>query len=186
MAALKNFRLAQKNLSANRLNDYNDGCICGQAVNKRVSQLRLGRFSLGYNGCGAIAAYNSMRLNNKKVCLSEVIYSFETLGIIRAWGLFGSYPKRLGRFLKSRGVDFAYTDRLSTAEQYAQKGSILILSYWVKRRNPFKGMHFVTVKCLEDGVVVYNAYNNFDKPLLRSSISELLCGKKLIACYKIV
>ena len=155
------------------LEDFADNeYINGQALGT-VSKMRYGLCPMSFNGCESIAVYNAMIYLGKKPRLCDIALSLERFRML--FGIFGCNPGRIGRALAQYGADYRRTDNSENAEAF-------IISYWTGRRF-LSSIH--TVFCIrkDDGIYVFNQYNNSDRVYLISSAEELTGNRKPIAVY---
>lgn len=83
------------------------GLVYSQTA-KPVSDLAFGRRGKTFSkvGCGAAAAYNTLRLLGREITLAEVIRDFELLRLPRFGGLWGTKPLGLRRFFRLHKVPY--------------------------------------------------------------------------------
>lgn len=165
---------AQRRYRRNRsLEDFADNeYINGQALGT-VSKMRYGLCPMSFNGCESIAVYNAMIYLGEKHRLCDIALRLERFRMF--FGIIGCNPRRIGRVLAEYGADYRITDNSAKAEAF-------IISYWTGRRF-LSSIH--TVFCIrkDDGVHVFNQYNNSDRVYLISSAEELTGNRKPIAVY---
>lgn len=169
--------LAKRNLIKNRSLEAGlccEGMLNGQEIGA-LSGMRFGLFTLGYCGCGCIAVYNALNYLGKAPAFSELIFFMERSRML--FGLLGTNPFSLGKALKHYGADCIRSD-------FAGEARAFIVSFWT--RKPFlSAIH--TVFCVRDeqGITVYNRYNQSSEARWYSSLKELTDGRRPVALYEL-
>lgn len=92
-----------------------------------VADLKYGFGSIGNNGCGAVAAYNIMLLEGRKVPLPDVIKYMDASQYI--FGLLGTCPSRIVSYLRAQGFDCSLHKDKSQFESIAQESDYAIYVY---------------------------------------------------------
>ncbi|MBR3289777.1 MAG: hypothetical protein IKI63_03250 [Clostridia bacterium] len=115
----------------------------------KAGNYRFGFTTFGGVGCEVAAAYNATLALGQKDRLSTTILMFEALLIEFSvgWGLLGSNPLEISRYLKARGLKYtAYTSWNSFNKAVSgKKNCHIIMSRWNK--NPLTyGLHTFYVK----------------------------------------
>lgn len=107
---------------------WNDGIgiIYDQHLNN-IKDYRYGFGTIGENGCGAVAIYNIMCLENKKVALPDIIKSMDNGQIF--FGLLGTKPTRILSYLKKQGFDAQLHEDKSKFEVLSQDSKYCIYIY---------------------------------------------------------
>lgn len=107
---------------------WNDGIgiIYDQHLDN-IKDYRYGFGTIGENGCGAVAIYNIMCLENKKVALPKIIKSMDNGQIF--FGLLGTKPTRILSYLKKHGFDAQLHEDKSKFEELAQNSKYRIYIY---------------------------------------------------------
>ncbi|MBQ7991227.1 MAG: hypothetical protein IJ080_04005 [Oscillospiraceae bacterium] len=171
--------LAERNRRINKDIPLPDGFICGQGQGN-VSDMHFGLYRMSYNGCGAIALYNALRLCGQERDLREIALLLEPQLVLL--GTFGVYPGGMGRALSSVGIPFrrlkTYGDLLEGLSRYR----VFILCYWTKK--PWlSSSHFVAVERVQGGYEIYNLFNNVPVPVKIPDLTGLCSRKQFIRCY---
>ena len=137
----------------------------------------LGKYSVSYNGCEAIAVHNALILSGVGSRLSDVIGLIERkhhLWFFRS-GLWGTNPFRIGRIVRSYGLDCIRLKRHETPE----KPGIYIVSYFNRGRIS-SGVHTV---CFTFDGSSYTAYNS---PPDSEHVHPYGYAFRRICCYRII
>ena len=88
-------------------------------------KLKFGFGDIGANGCGAIAVYNILVLENKPHPLPDIIKQFDLCGE-NLFGLAGSKPARVERILRRYGLKVTHSLNKSKFESIAQQSKYAI------------------------------------------------------------
>lgn len=107
---------------------WNDGIgiIYDQHLDN-IKDYRYGFGTIGENGCGAVAIYNIMCLENKKVALPKIIKSMDNGQFF--FGLLGTRPTRILSYLKKKGFDAQLHEDKSKFEALSQDSKYCIYIY---------------------------------------------------------
>lgn len=132
-----------------------DGFIIDQ---RYLREVPFGVKMSDWNGCGWAAAYNFLRLRGAEINWREAASGMR--GHTLLFGLLGTDPFGLRRFLRSRGVLTRAALTRRSAVRLAEGADGGILMYWHGR-----GAHFVAFRRLPDGRsrffnAVYGAENH--------------------------
>ena len=148
--------------------------INGQAKG-RVSSLRYGICSMGFNGCEVIAVHNALVYLGKPQPLKDVAFFMERFRVLM--GFFGCNAFSLGKALEHFGAAYVRVKSVDDANAF-------IMTVWT--RYPFLSM-IHTVFCVrEAGVIkVYNRYNNVCTTEICRNVEELAKKRCIIAIYKL-
>lgn len=92
-----------------------------------VKDLKYGFGTIGKNGCGAVAIYNIMLLENKKTPLPNIIKAMD--GGQYFFGLLGTKPTQMMRYLKAQGYSVLLHKDKSKFDEWAQKSDYSIYIY---------------------------------------------------------
>lgn len=145
-----------------------------------VSDSRMGLMKMSYNGCGAIALYNALRLIGKKPDMGLIVTLIERYGLV-LFGILGTSPfsiKRIGKLLG------AHMTRMLTYEEFvaAAEGNITILACWTGR--PFRSSnHLMAIDGRNGSFLVYNRYNDMTCPSEIPSIDRLCKKEQYVSGY---
>ncbi|MBE6860445.1 MAG: hypothetical protein J6A30_05445 [Ruminococcus sp.] len=169
--------IAKANLNKNRRIAFeNKGFLCGQKLGI-IPSFRFGLFSMAYNGCGVIAAYNALLYLNKPKPLCEVIYFMERHKVF--FGVFGWNPYAL---MKIRDFSETHSRRVKNYNELEGADAFIITSWNGK---PFlSGSH--TVFCTKDvngAITVYNNYSRDSMPRKYKSFKEMIGDEVIISAY---
>lgn len=148
--------------------------INGQALGF-VSKMRYGLCRMSFNGCEVIAVHNALIYAGKPRPIAEISAYMERFRMLM--GIFGCSPYKIGRALGHFGAD---NEKVGSAEN----AEAFIVTFWTKR--PFlSSLH--TVFCIRknNGIMVYNRYNNCGEPQLCRNIEDIAGSRKPVALYMI-
>lgn len=148
--------------------------INGQSVDY-VSGMRYGLCRMSFNGCEVIAVHNALAYLKKYRPVYEISYYMERFTMLA--GIFGCNPLKIGKALEHYGVKY---DKL---RNIPRTGAVIV-SFWTGRRF-LSSIHTVFCVCRNDGITVYNRYNNCPEAVYCRSGSEITEHKKIIAVYNI-
>lgn len=156
--------------------------INGQGLTP-IRSYRLGLFNMAYCGCPAIAVYNALRLCGKKPDLFRIGALVE-LYALTLFGVFGASPWRM-KWVLDR-VDLKY-EQIKSIDGLRDRldGNVVILCYktGLKWNSTW---HFVAIDGREKPMLIYNRYNDLDRPSPINSIDELITPRQFITAYVIV
>lgn len=148
------------------------GYICGQGLGFTAG-MRYGLCPMSFNGCECISVYNALIYLGRPAALSDIAAYLERCKML--FGIFGCDPHKLGVAFDAFGADWKKTD-------CPQNEQAFIISYWTGRRF-LSSIHTVFCVRKDDGIHVFNRYNNSDRVYLISSSEELTGNRKPIAVY---
>ena len=106
--------------------DDNIGIIYNQHLDG-IKDYKYGFGTIGKNGCGAIAVYNIMCLENKKVPLPKIIKDMDD-GLF-FFGLLGTKPTQILSYLKNQGFDAQLHENKAKFEELASVSKYCIYIY---------------------------------------------------------
>lgn len=106
--------------------DDSTGIIYNQHLDG-IKDYKYGFGTIGKNGCGAIAVYNIMCLENKKVALPDIIKSMD--GGQFFFGLLGTKPTQILSYLKNHGFDAQLHEDKSKFEELSRGSKYCIYIY---------------------------------------------------------
>ena len=159
-----------------------DGFVLGQDTHP-TSAMFYGLFPMGYNGCEVISVYNAMRLLGRPMPLSEVVRDFEKGLHPLLFGVFGTKPSRIGRFLKKKGFDVTKKYRLDKLSQLSHDGAVFIISFWTSPKL-ICTIHTIAVRCIaSDKWEAYNLYNNTRSVRIKKSLADVIGDGRFICGY---
>ena len=145
-----------------------------------IRSYRLGLFNMAYCGCPAIAIYNAQRLCGKKPDLFRIGALVEVYALT-LFGVFGASPWRLKWVLGRLGME---NETVKDVDSFwrALDGNIAILCYktGLKWNSTW---HFVAIDGRERPMLIYNRYNDLDRPSPINNIDELITPKQFITAY---
>ena len=90
--------------------------------------LRYGFGNVAKNGCGAIAVYNILTLENKTINLAELLYKFDAHGE-NLFGLAGTRASKMISVLKEYDFQVEYSLKKSNFEKIAKNNKYAIFLY---------------------------------------------------------
>lgn len=145
-----------------------------------VASLRYGRCrtAFGKTGCGAAAIYNVMKRQGKPQALPDILRDAERLRMPWLFGLFGTKPKSLGRYLDEKGVPYWLTTDADVLRAMLKNADAVIICTWNKPRTG--GIHFYTV-FNDNGRLT--ALNRFSDDSATAFAAQDIDRKRLIAGY---
>lgn len=141
--------------------DDSIGLIGDQHLNF-IKNYKYGFGSVEKNGCGAVAAYNILYLENKKTPFPEIIKEFES-GLY-FFGLLGTKPTQIMSYLKKQGFDVQLHEDKSKFEELAKNSNYCIYVY-----AGFRGGHYQLL-INQNNTSIMQTIN----PLGRITISEIM------------
>lgn len=130
---------------------------------KEYGDVDFGAFgNVADNGCGAVAIYNILKLDQKDVELTSIINELGAAKIL--WGVAGTAPTGITKYFKSKGYETKIVANKNNFESTLKKYKYGIYCYWT-----VTGGHYE---------VIYDYNNNDGKwqilnPTYRSSIGDL-------------
>lgn len=101
--------------------------IISNQHSSNVKDLKYGFGTIDENGCGAVAIYNILLLENKKKPLPNVIQAMD--GGQYFFGLLGTKPTQMMKYLKSLGYSVSLHKDKSRFDEWAQKSDYSIYIY---------------------------------------------------------
>lgn len=112
----------------NNMSAYDDdiGIIRDQHADN-VKNLKYGFGTIGKNGCGAVAIYNILVLEGKKVPLPQVIREMDDGQYV--FGLLGTKPTQMMKYLKSLGYSVSLHKDKTRFDEWAQQCDYAIYIY---------------------------------------------------------
>lgn len=153
--------------------DFPEGqMINGQALNT-VSEMRYGLCHMSFNGCEVISVYNALAYLKRTVPLCEIAFYMEKFKVLL--GIFGCNVFKVGKALRHYGIDCVHSKEIGSAE-------IFIVSFWTGKRF-MSSIHTVFCTRSEDGINIYNKYNNCPDIRTCKENSEIASPEKIIAVY---
>ena len=111
----------------------------------KVANLKYGRLGRRFEqvGCGMAATYNVMKKLGREQPLPDIIRDAERLHMPWLFGLFGTKPKSLGRYFKSKSVPFAQATDCQSFKDRLSSARAAIICTWNDKR--LDGIHFYAV-----------------------------------------
>ncbi len=161
-----------------------EGFIFGQDTHP-TSAMFYGAFPMGYNGCEVISVYNALKLLGRFQPLSETVRDFSRGLHPWLFGVFGTKPSRIGRYLKKKGLSVKKKRKLTELAALAHDGAVFIISYWTSPKLicPF---HTVAVRCVgTDMWEAYNLYNNTRGVWIKKSLADVIDDGRFICGFYI-
>lgn len=148
----------------------------GYLIDQRHTQnIRYGRLSSDYNGCGWMAAFNLLKAAGKEVPALQVRDALERGLVFKGW--LGTGPLHLRRYLKSCGCKLTANFRTKTAVVAAATCKAGIV-YYVEGREP----HYVAFYPAAGGQLRFlNAISGKQRHL--SSMAAFLARKRPVRWF---
>ena len=129
--------------------------------------------------------YNALRLLGRPQTLSETVRDFSRGLHPWLFGVFGTKPSRIGRYLKKKGFGVIKKRKLHKLSVLAENGAVFIISYWTSQKLicPF---HTIAVRCVNaDTWEAYNLFNNTRAVRVKKSLAEIIDDGRFICGYLI-
>lgn len=129
------------------------GPVNGQRL-PPVAALPYGRYTMDYNGCEVLAAYNALLTLGEAAPLSEVSAWFERRGLFLG-GLWGTHVLAVPEFFKARGfaVEVLYKD----FDEAFSSVPAAVFAFWNDAKRLRRGLHTVALAHADGGrLAVYN------------------------------
>ena len=148
--------------SARRREAGMPGTLINGQRREPLNSLPYGAYTMGYNGCEVIAAYNLLCLVGREEPLADIADWFEGRALLlNGWG--GTNIGSMRRFLRQRGLEFKALGPGRRGEYDAAfgKNGAGVLSFWTGQRvknekGRWNTLHTVAVKKTDRGVLVFN------------------------------
>lgn len=175
LADLLRFRMGPRSLLARKNRTFNERFDPGGIVNGQglppVRELRYGVTDMAHAGCGIIAVYNAFLLldNPQRLCDVAVWGDLHASNLL---GLLGTFPWKAKCLFRQMGYTVTAARDKTLYDSLAREADVCLFSYWNRRRNPFKGMHTVCVRCRAEGLEVYNQFDAFPGVSRRASFMK--------------
>lgn len=129
------------------------GPVYGQRL-APVAALPYGRYTMDYNGCEVIAAYNALLTLGRPEPLAEVSSWFEGRGLFLG-GAWGTHVLAIPEFFQTRG--FSVETRYKDFDAAFHSVPAAVFSFWNDVRRLRYGLHTVALAHAPDGrLAVYN------------------------------
>lgn len=168
--------------------------IYGQS-NKPIDSIPLGKYTVGYAGCGPIAVHNTLCYLDVQTDFQEVIEYFEDNRGLVLGGLVGTRSKICAKYLKSKDIEIDYIrhawryqkkldevvkSKRGVIVQYAGfspierledehegEGSSINTSFRI-------GGHYIATRYneVDDNFIMYNAYSNDTSERMTDSVRD--------------
>lgn len=151
-----------------------DGMINGQALGC-VAVMRYGLFNMSFNGCEVIAVHNALVYLEKACPVYEIARYMEKFRMLS--GFFGCNPHKTGKALEHYGIKYEKSGNIRNSD-------VFVLSFWTGRRF-LSSIHTVFCVRRNNGIIVYNRYNNCPEARIYRNDSGITEQKKIIAVYTI-
>lgn len=148
--------------------------INGQGVDY-VSGMRYGICNMSFNGCEVIAVHNALVYMKKARPVYEVSRYMEKFRMLA--GFFGCNPYKIGEALGHFGIKYKKSRQIGNSE-------IFIVSFWTGRRF-LSTIHTVFCVRNNNGILVYNIYNNCPDVRFCRNNPAIANHKKIIVVYTI-
>lgn len=158
---LPNF-LIRKRLDENHANNSAlrvEFPLVGQGLGE-LKKFRIGRHNFHHSGCGCIALFNTLSMMGQKPNLCEIVEFVEKKGML-AYGLMGTNPKAVEKYLRLKGVAFQRFLRMDELQEAIQPDDVIISLYWWTQPKSI-GAHYVSLRADETGLTAYNVFGNRD------------------------
>ena len=164
-----------KRMSLN-VKDY----VNGQAL--ETAEMRLGGSRTADVGCECIAVYNAMHRIGRHTTLCDVISEMEMNHM--TWfglgGCLGIDPRKLYKYFDAHEVKYkTYTD-MSVLEEKAKNRTCIV---GFRTEGSRFRVHTVMLYRLNGAWIVYNRYNDSQKPMTYPSLSDVIGKGKFMVGY---
>ncbi|MBR4224968.1 MAG: hypothetical protein IKR73_09175 [Oscillospiraceae bacterium] len=171
--------IAKRNRTINGSIALPEGSISGQGQGS-VSELRFGLYRMSYNGCGAIALYNALRMCGEQPDLRDIALALEPHLVLL--GTFGVHPDGMGKAIHALSHPYL---RLASYDEFTRalaRHRVFILCFWTKR--PWcSSSHFIAFERKSDGYEVHNLYNNILAPMKIADMTAVCSRRQFIRAY---
>lgn len=155
--------LSSANYAKNKSTWNNEIEIIYNQHSSDVENLSYGLGSIGKNGCGAVAIYNIMSLENKRTPLPDIIKYLDAGQYV--FGLLGTCPSRIVSYLSAQGFDCSLHKNKSEFERLAQESDYAIYIY-----AGFNGGHYILL--VNDGENTFTSINPNRTTTIKKLIDE--------------
>lgn len=177
----------KRNYELNRtLEQEISGYINGQRIGP-VAGFRYGTHRYAGVGCEIIATYNSLCALGVRASISDIGRRYEACGGEMLLGAWGTNPFSIEKVMAGYGVCLRRFESIAGLSAYAHPNGIgktaLILSFWNKKGNIFRGIHTVAVEYAEGKYIAYNRFDTIPYALAYDSIGAMIGNGKLIVGY---
>ena len=138
-------RRAARNRAA--LEDFRAGGLIHGQGREPVARLPYGNYTMDYNGCEVIAAYNALRLLDRPMPLVRVAERFERKGIFLA-GRWGTHVSAIPGFFRDLGfhTETLYASAVKSPDGYdalLDRSDAAVFSFWNSAEDLGRGVHTV-------------------------------------------
>ena len=142
---------------------------------KIISSLRVGKTTMGPNGCAVVATYNALLMLDNRIELCDIIREYEINGV-SIYGTSVLYPAFIARFFKSRGYLVTVTYNVDDFDSSTVKNATANILYYTKSITG----HYVALNW-DSSQFKYVDYNvtskNSRTDNIGTSIKDYLSGK---------
>ena len=132
-----------------------------------VKNLKIGHFTVGDNGCGAVEIHNAKVLKGIDSTLSETILSMQQNNGFIFGGALGTNPLSVQKILRKSGIR---STSVSLSE--INKPGVYIIAFW-NNDSIWDGAHYVALKYNGKR---YRTYNNFSRHNPHDYATRYICG----------
>ncbi len=143
--------------------------------NEIISSLRVGKTTMGPNGCAVVATYNALLMLDNRIELCDIIREYEINGV-SIYGTSVLYPAFIARFFKSRGYVVTVTYNVDDFDSNTVKNATANILYYTQSITG----HYVALKW-DSSQLKYVDYNvtskNSRTDNIGTSIKDYLSGK---------
>lgn len=147
----------------------------------RARSLRFGeKYSVGDNGCGAVAVHNAMKYIGKEQDFCDVLRDLEALRMTWLGGAFGTKPWSPVRYFRQKNILYRKYKSPNDFKAALLANDIGIVCTWNQR---FKGMHFYCVYYSLEENKYYSANFHSDGNDFRPTTLEEINGTRFIVGY---
>ena len=124
--------------------------------------------NVGANGCGAVAIYNILYLENKNPNFAQIVRSMDIYGQL-FFGCLGTNPLGVFIYLKSCGYDVGMSTNQEDFENLAKQSKYSILSYW-----SLHGGHYQLMYDYKDYSNTFQVVNPNYRVSMQEELSKLI------------
>lgn len=159
------------------------GYINGQRIGP-VAGFRYGAHRYAGVGCEIIATYNALCALGVQASITDIGRRYEACGGEMLLGAWGTNPFSIEKVMAGYGVCLRRFENIAEFSRFNNMGkTALILSFWNRKGNIFRGVHTVAVEYADGKYIAYNRFDTISYALAYGSIEAVIGNGKLIVGY---
>lgn len=178
------YRLAQQTKIADTAGEQMQGVINGQATLPYKDE-SIGWGTYAGNGCGFIAVYNAMQLNNTPQSLGSITDEFKWRHGMLLWGALGITPFNIASYLSWNGIHHNGYASLAALTADISEGDILIFTVMNDKNNITRGCHVMSALYTHGEYIVFNQTNRRTESNRHPTLSDAFEGGAWIYGFRI-